>query len=93
MYYKILNGLVDIDAAMFFDLDRNVHNTRTNGVKLVKPVSRSSLHSNVFSHRCINCWNALPSDIVLASSLSSFKYKIDKFDFSRFLTLQLDMGV
>ena len=27
MYYKILNGLVDLDAAMFFDLDRNKHNT------------------------------------------------------------------
>ena len=93
MYYKILNGLVDLDAAKFFVLDRNVHNTRTNGVKLVKPVSRSSHHSNVFSHRCINCWNALPPDIVSASSLPSFKYRLDKFDFSRFLTLQSDMGV
>ena len=87
MYYKILNGLVDLDAEIFFKIDKNVHSTRTNGMKLIKPVSKSSLHSNTFSHRCINCWNALPPEMVLASSLSSFKNKLNEFDFSRFLTL------
>ena len=87
MYYKILNGLVDLDAEIFFKIDQNEHSTRTNGMKLHKSVSKSSLHSNTFSHRCINCWNALPPDIVLASSLSSFKHKLNEFDFSRFSTL------
>ena len=87
MYYKILSGLVDLDAEIFFKIDKNVHSTRTNGVKLIKPVSKSSLHSNTFSHRCLNCWNALPPEMVLASSLSSFKNKLNEFDFSRFLTL------
>ena len=68
-------------------INQNVHSTRTNGMKLTKPVSKTSLHSNTISHRCINCWNSLPPDLVLASSLSSFNHKLNEFDFSRFLTL------
>ena len=68
MQQKILNGFDWLGSCnVLFYLNRNVKNTRTNGMIFVKPTSKSSLHSNfqVFltrprlGHRYLNCWNVL----------------------------------
>ena len=85
MYYKILHGYVNVDYRSFFTLNQNVKNTRTNGLMLCKPLTKSKHPSNTFSIRCINCWNSLPIEIVKANNINVFKNGLNKFDFSNFL--------
>jgi len=44
---------------------------------------------NYFSNGVIDIWNCLPSCIVSASSLNSFKRNINSVDFSKFLTVEV----
>ena len=51
--------------------------TRDHGFKVKKEKNNSAIRSRFFGNRIANIWNALPADIVNASSLNSFKNKID----------------
>ena len=84
MCFKIINNLVDIDPTNFFNFNSNPHNTRGHPLKLIKQIYTSNSLANSFVNRCVNCWNALPSSIVLSPTLSQFKTLINKFDFSPF---------
>jgi len=44
---------------------------------------------NYFSNGVVDIWNCLPSCIVSASSLNSFKRNINSVDFSKFLTAEV----
>ena len=46
---------------------------------LVKEQSRKKLRSESFTERVVNSWNSLPTDVVNAPSVNSFKNRIDKF--------------
>jgi len=72
--YKMINNLVDVDVATFFTLS-NCRLTRSNGVKLQKSVCCSTRDANFFSNRVINIWNSLPSHIVQAPSVATFRKK------------------
>ena len=37
------------------------------------------MRANFFSQRVVNKWNSLPSNVVLAPTISSFKQKLDEF--------------
>ena len=50
-----------------------------------KPKIRKNKYKNLFSCRGINCRNALPNDIVNASSLNIFKSKLNKIELDRYL--------
>ena len=52
--------------------------TRDHGFKVKKEKNNSAIRSRFFGNRIANIWNALPADIVNASSLNSFKNKIDE---------------
>ena len=72
MCFKIINNLVDIDPSNFFNFNLNPHNTRGHSLKLIKQIYTSNSLANNFVNRCVNCWNALPSSIVLSPTLSQF---------------------
>ena len=57
------------------------HNTRGHDWKLFKPQSKKGLQCRVhfFSQRVINYWNDLPSQVVTASSVNSFKSRLDNY--------------
>jgi len=45
---------------------------------MIKELTSDSTRSNFFNNRIVNDWNALPSDVVEAKSVNSFKARIDK---------------
>jgi len=83
MCYKILNNLVHIDVHSFFTLSDYV-STRNNGVKLNKTRCCSVRDANFFCNRIVNIWNALPHYIVQASSITSFKRHLSRFNIAQF---------
>ena len=62
-----------------FLLRMNTNPTRTNGLKIYKHHCIESLRRYSFSQRIIDHWNRLPSEIVNASNLLSFKTQLDIF--------------
>lgn len=71
MTYKILHGLVDVPRDEFFTF--NTCSTRSSVLKLLKLYVKTNLRLNSFSIKVINEWNSLPSDIVQATSVTTFK--------------------
>lgn len=77
--FKIIRGIDFIDSSKLFTLANNDRDIRGNPFKLQKPRANKSLRLNSFTHRVINNWNQLDSDIVCASSVDCFKSRLDKF--------------
>jgi len=63
--------------------------TRGNGQKLYKEHCSVDVTENYFSNRVVDVWNCLPSCVVSAPSLNSFKHNIKSVDFSKFLTVEV----
>jgi hypothetical protein len=85
MYFKIIRGLVHVKREEFFNFFDNPHFTRGNDFKLVKPIAKNNTLSNMFAWRCIGIWNELPNEVVNAPSAVSFKYKLQKINFNKYL--------
>ena len=83
MCYKIIHGLVDLNPNNFFVFAKK-RTSRGHNFRLVKRVFSNSSLSNCFSNRVVNCWNALSSDIVESSTITSFKNKWRRVDMAPF---------
>jgi len=79
MCYKILHHSVDLHQDDFFTMS-SIIKTRGNSYKRIVPNSRINARANYFSLRIINVWNRLSDEMVNASSVSSFNYKLIKTD-------------
>jgi hypothetical protein len=75
--YKIVKGVDKIPPRSFF-IFNETSRTRGHPYKLVKPAARTLLRASSFTHRVINPWNALPTDIVCAESTTNFKCRFDR---------------
>ena len=85
LYYKVINGLNDLNPSDFFVFAPNLSlSTRGHSLKLVKRSCNTNSLNNCFSNRVINCWNSLPNDVVNASSVMVFKYKLNRLNVSAF---------
>ena len=84
MYFKIINNIA-INPATFFIFGPVYNVTRRHGCKLRKRVFSSSHLLNCFTNRAVDCWNALPEEVVNARSYSVFSYKITHIDLTKFL--------
>jgi len=75
--YKIIHGLSSVSFQSFFEF---CHHDRTRGhnLKLHKHSVRTDLRQHFFTERIINVWNKLDEDTVSASSLNSFKRRLQK---------------
>ena len=79
--YKIVNGLLDVNAAKFFDTTEAHHNTRSHDLRIRSKLPLKSLsQSNFFSNRCASIWNLLPSDIVRAPTYRVLRSRLKCFD-------------
>ena len=58
--------------------------TRGHQFKLCKLLCPSAFIASTFWHRVVNMWNALPENIVAATSLAMFKARLNDFDLARF---------
>ena len=77
MTYKILTKRINIDPPIFSRSHLNF--TRGHSLKLLKPHCSNYLQSTAFGARVINNCNSLPEDIVNASTIDSFKYRLDLY--------------
>ena len=83
MYYKIIHKMVDLPVEDFFCIRNGI--TRNNGACIYKNNFRSNAERYYFQNRCINAWNALPSNVVNAASPFMFKRLLSSIDFRKFL--------
>ena len=75
--YKIINGLYDRTSAPV--LDRAQRSSRGHQFKLFqRRTNRLDIRKNFFTNRIVGLWNALPTEVVNANSLNSFKNRLDK---------------
>jgi len=75
--YKMTHGLSSIDFNTFFEF---CHNTRTRGhsLKLHKNRVQTDLRQHFFTERIINVWNKMDEETVSATSMISFKGRLQK---------------
>ena len=76
MIYKVLNGYEPL-LKHLFEVDNNSI-TRGHNFKLKKPPFKTTIRQHFFNNRVVNNWNSLPFDVVNATSINSFKNKLDK---------------
>ena len=69
----------DIDHHQLFELVSNDHALRGHDLKLYKQYNRLNTRKHFFSQRVIDAWNQLPSSVVDATSINSFKRNLDDF--------------
>ena len=74
--YKILNGHEGTDYRHFFKFKQG--STRGHNWKLDKEHLNSQVRGEWFSVRVVNHWNDLPSSVVNAPSIATFKGKLDE---------------
>ena len=85
--YKILHGVYDPNTtARLFNLSNSDFTTGHN-LKLIKPSCNTRTFHQFFTNRTISLWNSLPSDIVNAVSINTFKNRIDDhFSYLKYTT-------
>jgi len=98
--FKIVHGLYADNASPKLTLaDSSV--TRGHSFKLVKQFASKNIRQHSFSCRVVNAWNSLPESVVKASSVNSFKARLDKhwqdlnvlYDYSADLDLQISTTI
>ena len=69
-----------VNRETFFQMNRNVYDTRGHCFKLATSRSRLEVRRNFFSQRVIPHWNRLPAHVVEleADTVNTFKNRLDK---------------
>lgn len=75
--YKMLHGLTSISHEKFFEIAIDKR-TRGHSMTLIKHRFETKIRQQFFSERVVNRWNSLDNDTVTASSLNSFKTRLNK---------------
>ena len=88
LVFKIINNLIDIESKDFFTFQKSQYNLRRHNQCLSLPKCKGNTRANFFSYRVVKTWNALPSEIVSATSLECFKTKLKNFDIATIYEFQ-----
>ncbi len=75
--FKILIGREGIQEHNLFERN-STESTRGHIHKLYLNYSRLNIRKSFFSQRTVIAWNNLPLDVVSATSINTFKNRIDK---------------
>jgi len=75
--YKLLTGRENIDHTALLQLDDSCYGTRGHIYKLKKYRSRLDIRKHFFSNRVVSHWNSLPSHVVDADTVLTFKKRLD----------------
>ena len=76
--YKMVHGIYDKESCPNLQFSR-YGATRGHDLKLFKKDCATTIRLNFFSNRIVNKWNCLSSDVVHATSVNSFKNKLDSY--------------
>ena len=74
--YKILNGIDKVDKDLLFTMSNNA--TRGQLLIIFKKRYRLCVRGYFFSNRVVDGWIYLPTEVVTAPSLNSFKSRLNK---------------
>ena len=78
--FKYCHGYYQVKK-MPFNLYRDINaaaTTRDNGYKMWKEKTKTGTRAQFFPNRIANIWNTLPSDVVTAPDLNTFKNRLDR---------------
>ena len=79
--FKIIRQKDDVDPSTWFKLvgDHPTRVTRhtNDALNIIPPSSRLDLRKNFFSHRVVDLWNKVPSEVKRASTIRYFKNYVD----------------
>ena len=75
--FKILKGFDNVNPSKFFQLATD-SKTRGHNFKIVKQRFRTRLGQHTFSIRSVNNWNALPTEVVNATTINQFKSSLER---------------
>ena len=75
--FKCIRGEQFIDRDNFVNVTQGI--TRGHRLKVQKPIGRKDVKKYSFPNRAVEGWNGLPSDIVEAKSIGSFKKRYDEY--------------
>ncbi|MGH0114660.1 UNVERIFIED_CONTAM: hypothetical protein FKN15_031802 [Acipenser sinensis] len=75
--FKILKGIDNVNPGDFFDLKKETR-TRDHKWRLYKGAFRTENRRHFFTQRIGRVWNQLPSNVVEADTLGSFKKLLDE---------------
>ena len=76
--WKIVNGKEGLSENLFFSrVTPDTCNTKGHQHKFYKNRFNTDLAKFSFKNRVINEWNLLPTEVVAASSINSFKKQLD----------------
>ena len=83
LIYKILNGHVFLNSADYLQPMMSNYRTRGHARKLRLPVFNLTCKRFFFTNRSILLWNSLPDSVVGATSISTFKSRLESYFASR----------
>ena len=73
--YKIFNGIDKLETNKTIAAQQN--QTRGRRFKYQKEITKQVHRENFFFNRSANLWNSLPSEVVNAKTVNSFKAGLD----------------
>jgi len=82
--FRLLHGLCDFDFNRFFEI-RGSSQTRGHSLKLVVQPALRDCRKFFFANRVVKVWNALPENLVTATTLYIFKRNLKTIDLSKFV--------
>ena len=84
--YKLVHRKMGVDYTQFFKLKKDVVRViRGHDYQLFKDRFTSNTTAHFFSNRVVNAWNSLRNNVVSASTVSSFKSRLNSTDLNKFL--------
>jgi len=76
--YKVLSGKERVNKDKLFILAQDNHGLRGHNQRLFKPRCRTTVRKQFFTNRIINQWKSLPQEVVNATTVNTFKNRLDK---------------
>ena len=84
LYYQIINGLINLNCAKFFQILPVTLETRSHKLQIQKQVFQNNWLNNTFSNRAVDCWNSLPREMIEATDFKTFKRMLNVADSTTF---------
>ena len=85
LLHSVWCGETDVYFDKFFKLREGT--SRGHGLKIFKPFCRTNVAANFWSHRVIDIWNELPSEVVLAAGTPRFRSLLLGVDLEKYCHL------
>jgi hypothetical protein len=78
--YKMIHGVIDLVFNDFFEFYSSPYNLRRHNYCIVGSKCNSDERKNFFTNRVVGVWNSLPDSVVTATTVETFRQKLNEFD-------------